>query len=120
MTQDEMDILSYFKANPKVWVKAKELARLVGGKFRFEQNPDWAKPILKKFLNKELLEVDSAGAYRLKPKAPSRKPRFFVTPEIAAALRRAGKDLAVDLGEELDEYELFLRQQSTPLNQPNS
>lgn len=107
-----MDILSYFKANPKVWVKAKELARQVGGKFRFEQNPDWAKPTLKKFANKELIEVDSAGAYRLKPKQRDQRPRIFVTPEIAAALRRAGKDLKVDIGEkEPDEYELFLRKE---------
>jgi hypothetical protein len=112
MTQDEMDILSYFKANPKVWVKAKELARLVGGKFRFEQNPDWTKPTLKKFTNKELIEVDSAGAYRLKPKERDQRPRIFVTPEIAAMLRRTGKDLKVDIGEkEPDEYELFLRKE---------
>jgi len=114
MTQDEMDILSYFKANPKVWVKAKELARQVGGKFRFEQNQDWARPILKKFATKELIEVDSAGAYRLRPKTRSNRPRIFVTPEIAAALRRAGKDLKVDVGEEEpDEYELFLRKKSS-------
>lgn len=113
MTQDELDILSYFKANPKTWVKAKELARLVGGKFRFEQNQDWAKPTLKKFLNKDLIEADSSGAYRLKPKTRVQKPRLFVTPEIAAALRRAGKDLKVDIGEEEpDEYRKFLDKQT--------
>ena len=54
----------------------------------------------------------SAGAYRLKPKVRANKPRIFVTPEIAAALRRAGKDLKVDIGEEEpDEYELFLRKE---------
>jgi hypothetical protein len=112
MTQDEMDILSYFKANPKIWVKAKELARQVGGKFRYEQNPDWTKPVLKKFVNKELLEADSAGAYRLRPKEEEQRPRVFVTPEIAAMLRRTGKQLKVDIGEkEPDEYELFLRKE---------
>ena len=107
-----MDILSYFKANPKVWVKAKELARLVGGKFRFAENPDWTKPMLKKFASKALIEVDSAGAYRLKTKGGENKPRVFVAPEIAAMLRRTGKDLKVDIGEkEPDEYELFLRKE---------
>ena len=107
-----MDVLAHFKANPKAWLKAKELARHIGGKFRYEQNPEWAKPILKKFASKDLIEVDAAGAYRLKPKVRENKPRIFVTPEIAAALRRAGKDLKVDIGEkEPDEYELFLRKE---------
>ena len=113
MTQDEVDILVYFRANAKTWVTFNELARLVGGKHRFGQDPEWPRPILKKFTAKDLIEKDASGAYRVKPKKKqeSKGPRMFVTPEIKEMLRRSGKKWQFDVEEEKseDEYERFLR-----------
>jgi hypothetical protein len=125
MTQDEIDILVYFRANPTTWVTFNELSRLVGGKYRFNQDPEWPRPILKKFAAKDLLEKDASGAYRVKPKKKKehKGPRIFVTPEIAEALRRAGKTWKFEVEDEDpdDEYDLFLRTgklQTIPTRKP--
>ena len=115
MTQDEQDILSYFKANPTQWVSMKEIARQVGGKSRFQSDPGWPRPMLKKFLGRELLEEDASGAYRLRAKKvrERRGPRIHVSPAIAEILKKSGKSFNADLGEADetgDEYEQFLRQ----------
>jgi len=114
MTQDEQDILVYFKCNPKIWASAKEVARQVGGKFRFNQDPDWPKPLLKKFAAKNLLDVDASGAYRLKEKKKREHhgPRVYVSPQVADILKKSGKTWEIDIGEEEveDEYVRFLRE----------
>lgn len=114
MTQDELDILIYFKGNPKLWASAKEISRQVGGKFRFRNNPDWPKPLLEKFVAKNLLEVDASDAYRLKEKKKKERqgPRVHVSPQIAAILKKSGKTWEIDIGEEEveDEYTRFLRE----------
>lgn len=118
MTQDEQDILSYFKRNPNIWASPTEIARLVGGKFRFKNDPDWPKPLLKKFAAKDLLEVDASGSYKLKEKKKKepRGPRLHVSPQIAAILRKSGKTWDVDIGENEveDEYARFLREYQPP------
>lgn len=113
MTQDELDILMYFRANLKSWVTFNELSRTVGGKNRFGSDPEWPRPILKKLVAKDLLEKDGSGAYRVKPKKPAEQkgPRMFLTPEIKEMLRRSGKKWQFDVEEEAgeDEYGYFLR-----------
>lgn len=115
MTQDEHDILSYFKANPTQWVSMKEIALHVGGKPRFQEDPAWPRPALKKFLGRQLLEEDASGAYRLKPRTvrERRGPRLHVSPAIAEILKKSGKSWNADLGNDKgagDEYERFLHQ----------
>ena len=114
MTQDEQDILLYFKSNPNLWVSMTEISRQVGGKFRFQTEPDWPRKIVKKFLGKSLLEMDASGAYRLKPrdKPAPRGPRLHVSPQVAEILKKSGKKFDADLGDEEadNEYERFLRE----------
>jgi hypothetical protein len=118
MTQDEQDILIYFKRNPKIWVSANEVSRQVGGKFRFKSDPDWPKPLLKKFAAKNLLEMDASGAYQLKEKKKkeSRGPRVYVSPQVAEILKKSGKTWEIDIGEKEveDEYARFLREYQPP------
>lgn len=86
-----MQILEYLKVFPDLFVPAKEIARAVGGKKRYREEPDWAKPVLKRLLNKDLIETDSMNGYRFKPEDEKRKPKFHVAPHIAEILRRSGK-----------------------------
>ncbi len=100
MNTEESQVLEHLKTFPEVFFSPREIAREVGGKKRYREEPDWAKPILKRLLNRDLVETDSMNRYRLKPEEEKRKPKFHVAPHIAEILRKSGKAFA---GLELDD-----------------
>ncbi|HEX5400191.1 MAG TPA: hypothetical protein VFY06_14185 [Verrucomicrobiae bacterium] len=55
----------------KTWggdfVNAREIARRAGGKRKFHQDPDWAKPILLRMEERGILESNIQGHFRIKP-----------------------------------------------------
>jgi hypothetical protein len=66
MGSDEHDILDFLKRF-ETFVSPMEIAKKVGGKRRFMENRDWARPVLYRLGVEGLIESNEYGHFRLKP-----------------------------------------------------
>jgi len=89
MDADEREIFQYLKSWGADFVNATEVCRRAGGKRRFSENPDWAKPVLVLMHERGILEKDGVGRYRIKP-LPKKKETRWVSPDIAKILQESG------------------------------
>jgi hypothetical protein len=107
MDADEREVYFYLKGQPDQYVPANAICRHAGGKHKFRDSADWAKPALMRMQERGIVEVDATGAYRLKPmpKTESRAKRW-VSPQIAAILKRSGQnfDHVIKDGDDADRY----------------
>ncbi len=106
MDPDEREICMYLKSYGGQFVSARELARRAGGKWRYRENPEWALPVLLRLVEQGILESDSGGYYRLRPRE-KKKPKKWVSPQIKAILEKSGKDFGELL--EVDEQDDFFK-----------
>ena len=67
MDADERAIYYYLKSRRPQCVSDRDIGRHAGGKRRFRYNPEWAKPVLLRMIERGILETDAEGYYRLKP-----------------------------------------------------
>ncbi len=72
MYHDEQDILEFLRKFD-AFVSPVEIAKRVGGKQRFKEDRDWAKPILYRLFMEGVLEADEYGHYRLRPESEVKK-----------------------------------------------
>jgi hypothetical protein len=102
MDADEKDIVNYLKSWPGQFVSAREIARRASGKWRFRQDPDWAVTAIGRLVERDIIESDSTGHYRLIRKATKEKPKKWISPEIRKILQESGKDFgeAITIEEE--------------------
>lgn len=91
MSADEQAILDYLKAWPHSFVSAKEIARKVGGKERFNEDRGWALSILAQMLRFGTVETDQFGGYRLKQHEKKKKQKVHVSPQILKILKSSGR-----------------------------
>ena len=92
MTEDEKAIIDYLKARPRMFISGREIARKVFGRDRYEEDRFWAVPLLATLVNKDWLEADGAGCFRIKPEERKKdKPRRHVSPQILRILKSSGK-----------------------------
>ncbi len=105
MDADEKDICNYLKSWPGQFVSGREIARRASGKWRFRKEPDWASSALGRLVEKNVIESDSTGHYRLIRKAPKEKPKKWISPQFRKILQESGKDFgeAVTIEEEDDD-----------------
>jgi hypothetical protein len=89
MDADEREIYDYLKTFGEEWVAAKEVCRRAGGKKRYNEDNNWARPILLRMRETGIIEGDLVGRYRLKPAKKSHKGRW-VSPDIEKILREGG------------------------------
>jgi hypothetical protein len=74
------------------FIPASSICRHAGGKHRYRETSDWAKPALLRMVERGILEVDPSGAYRLRPIPRSTdNTQRWISPQIAALLRKSGK-----------------------------
>jgi len=92
MDADEKDILTYLKVWAGQFISAREIARKAASKKRYQNEPDWAVPVLGRLLEKGLVEADSMAHYRLMPDSKKEKPKRWISPEIKKILEKTGKD----------------------------
>ena len=95
MDSDEREIFDYLKTWGEEWVNAKEICRRAGGKKRFSEDNNWAKPILHRMKERQLIDGDELGRYRIKPVKKSHKGRW-VAPDIEKILRESGVKVDAD------------------------
>ena len=91
MDADERDICLYLKGWSGQFVSVGEITRRAGGKRRYRDDPNWAVPILTRLVEKGILESDSTGHYRLKPRKEKDKNKRWVSPHIQKILEKSGK-----------------------------
>lgn len=96
MDADEREIIEFLKAFGESWVNAKEICRRAGGKRRFNEDNSWARPILQRLKERQVLEGDDLGRYRIKPQSKDDRRTRWVSPDIEKILRDGGVKLEED------------------------
>ena len=108
MDADEREIYYYLKSWKHEYISAREISRRAGGKRRFREEAEWAKPVLTRMVERGILETDPAGYYRIKPPVEKKGASLkrWVSPEITRILQQSGKDFGtiVLTEQELDDY----------------
>lgn len=107
MDAEEREVYYYLKSWKDVFISAREICRRAGGKKRYQNEKEWAKPVITRMVEKGILETDSGGHYRLKAVDKKIwKDKRWVSPHIARILKDSGKDFKeVILDEdEMDRY----------------
>ena len=107
MDADEKEIYRYLKSQSENFVTWHVISRHAGGRSRFQESSEWARPVLMRMQERGIVETDQTGAYRLKPVPTdlSAAPRW-VSPQIAELLLRSGKKIpgAVRQGDDDEAY----------------
>ena len=107
MDADERQIYHYLKPFRKEFISSREICRRAGGKRRFQEEQDWAKPVINRMVDRGILEMDPAGHYRIKPReSEAEKRKKWVSPQIQQILEKSSKDFStiVISEEEMDQY----------------
>jgi hypothetical protein len=104
MTEEEREIFSFLKTRGTDFVAQMEIARRAGGKKKFHDDPNWAKPILTGMEERGILENDVQGRYRIKPISRKTKSNKWVAPEIAQILKESGVEVEGESGVGTDDY----------------
>jgi hypothetical protein len=66
MGHDDDIVLNYLAKYPAVYVSAMEVCKRADSRRRFNESPDWAKPVLARLTQSRVLEVNASGHYRIK------------------------------------------------------
>ena len=90
MDADEREVFNFLQAYGEEWVNAKEVCRRAGGKRRFNEDNHWARPILQRMKERQILEGDMLGRYRIKPPPRQGQKGRWVSPDIAKILEEGG------------------------------
>lgn len=92
MDAEEKDIFYYLRADKATFVPAAAIARQAGGRKRFHTDPDWYRAPLHRMVERGILETNSTGGFRLKPRPQlAGNTQMWMSPQIAAILKKNGK-----------------------------
>jgi hypothetical protein len=67
LSSDELEVLEYLKSWKGEFVSMVEICRCAGGRRRFKEEPHWAKRLMSRLVDAEMVEVNERGHYRRKP-----------------------------------------------------
>lgn len=104
MDSDERAIRLFLRSYPGQFVSPRIISRRVGDKRRREEEPLWALPVLVRMLEKDLIEADAQGHYRLRKPEPDGRKRAWLSPQMQRILQRSSKDFGAvhEIHEDLD------------------
>jgi hypothetical protein len=89
MLPEEREICAYLRSFPGLFVSAREIARRAGGKWRYQDNPQWCTPILAQLLEKKVIEKDASHNFRFIAKKET-KPKHWISPQMKKILEANG------------------------------
>ena len=89
---EERDICAFLEAMAGQTVSVREIARRAGGRWRFQEDPNWPAAALLRLMDSGVVQCDAAGRYSLAQgkKGPAR--RKWISPQLRKILRDSGKD----------------------------
>jgi hypothetical protein len=93
MDSDERDIFQFLKTWGTDFTNAREIARRAASKKKFYEDPDWAKAILMRMVERGILESDIQGRFRIKPVVKKKQSKQWVAPDIAKILKESGVEV---------------------------
>jgi hypothetical protein len=93
MDSDERDIFQFLKTWGTDFTNAKEVARRASSKKKFHEDPEWAKSILMRMVERGILQSDAQGRFRIKPVPKKRQGKQWVSPDIAKILKESGVEV---------------------------
>lgn len=93
MDSDEHEIFQFLKSWGNEFIAPREICRRAGGKRRFHEDPEWAKPVLIRMAERGILESNSTGHYRIKPIKKKKEHTRWVSPDIAQILKESGVEV---------------------------
>jgi hypothetical protein len=103
MDIDEREIFLFLKSYGADYVAAREICRRAGGRRRYDEDHDWALPILLRMVERSILETNAGGQYRVRP-VKKKKTSRWVSPDIAKILKESGVEPEGGAGIDSDEY----------------
>jgi len=94
MDSDEREVFYFLKTWGNEFVSMREICRRAGGKKRFHEEPEWAKPVLLRMEERGILESNATGHFRIKPVRKSKdKDKRWVSPDVAKILKESGVEI---------------------------
>ena len=103
MDADEREVFHYLQTFGEEWVNAKEICRRAGGKKRFNEDNNWARPILHRMKERHILEGDELGRYRIRPEPKKKHQGRWVSPDIAKILQESGVQVDAERADALSD-----------------
>jgi hypothetical protein len=106
MDVDEREIFLFLKTYGTDFVALREICRRAGGRKRYHEDHEWARPTLQRMVERAILETNSEGQYRVKPVPRKKKGNRWVSPDIAKILQESGVEAESVTGEDIapDDY----------------
>ena len=95
MDDGQNAICEFLKMWPGQFVSRREICRRAGGKWRFQEDENWAVPVLHRMVVDGIVESDDSGHFRLMPKESadaSNKPRLWLSPGLRRIFKESGRD----------------------------
>lgn len=105
MDIEEREIFLFLKTYGTTFVAAREICRKAGGRRRYEEDHEWAKPILSRMVERGVLETNAEGQFRVKPRKKSKDGKW-VSPDIEKILKESGIQVET-AGPEIDSDEYY-------------
>lgn len=102
MDADEREIFQFLKSYGGEFLSAMEVCRRAGGKRKFHEDPNWAKQPLIRMAERNILEADQSGRYRIKP--VKKHKQQWIAPDIAKILQESNAEPDTGGGLADDEY----------------
>jgi len=65
LSSDELEILDYLKSWKGNFVTMVEICRCAGGRKKFRESPQWARALMSRLVESNLIEVNERGHYRV-------------------------------------------------------
>jgi hypothetical protein len=69
MNYEEALIVNFLKEYPETVFSRREIARKAVKRREFEENPEWANAALSGLVDRDVIEEDKTGGFKLKPKS---------------------------------------------------
>lgn len=92
MDIEEREIFLFLRTYAPSYVNGREICRRAGGRRRYDEDHEWAKPILLRMVERGILETNSEGQFRVKP-TKRKKGAKWVSPDIAKILKESGVEV---------------------------
>jgi len=94
MDADEREIYNYLSGFGEEWVNAKEICRRAGGKKRYNDDNNWARPVLRRMKDRSILEGDLMGRFRIRPS--NEHEEESISPDIQDILKEDGDEAGAE------------------------
>jgi hypothetical protein len=91
MDADERDVFNFLKSWGGQFVSAREISRRASNKQRFQEEPDWARPVLLRMVGRGILESNAAGRFRIKPISREDREKLWAGTDIDKILEENGE-----------------------------